>query len=67
MREEILVSQLRIESGIYREELKETAVNLSCITGLKQRLEPAIFPECGLGMQDTGMPDWTTSCHVYHR
>ena len=35
MREEILVSQLRIDSGIYREELKETAVNLSCITRFK--------------------------------
>jgi hypothetical protein len=28
----MLVAHLQIEPGIYREELKETAVNLSCIT-----------------------------------
>jgi len=35
MCEEMLVAQLQTEPGIYREELKETAVNLSCITRFK--------------------------------
>jgi len=60
----MLVAQLQIEPGIYREVLKKTAVNLSCISRFKAATEPAIFPECGVGIQNNGMRNWTTSCHV---
>ena len=33
--------------------------------GLKQRLKPGMFPECGVGMQDVGMRrNPIASCHV---